>query len=236
MPDVAAAAAQINLAPAPVVFLDTCVLLDIVRAPLRDAAANVQAATELLTGATKVPPTIYSVIACPTPTEWAAHIDEAIQECEKAVKSVSAVSDSCAFVGLTALGPIPPDLPTLPDKLRELSENLLGAAILLDKEADALARAIDRLIGGRKPARPGGQGGKDAVILEHAVSLVDALLPGGFVLRRLFVSSNTGDFATAKITGIHPDIRLSFDPPRDIGYFISLSSAVASLKAGGWVP
>src|SRR5208283_4578214 len=84
MPDVAAAAATINLAVAPVVFLDTCVLLDVVRAPLRNAAGNVGAATEVLTGANRNPPTIYPVIACPTPTEWGAHIDDAVQDCEKA--------------------------------------------------------------------------------------------------------------------------------------------------------
>ena len=97
MPDVAAAAAHIKLAVAPVVFLDTCVLLDVVRAPLRNTAGNVEAAKEVLTGASRTPPTIYPVIACPTPTEWVAHIDEVIQDCENAVNSVGAVSASCTF-------------------------------------------------------------------------------------------------------------------------------------------
>jgi hypothetical protein len=236
MPNVAAAAAQIKLAVAPVVFLDTCVLLDIVRAPLRNAAGNVEAATELLTGATRNPPTVYLVIACPTPTEWVAHIDEALQDCENAVNSVGAVSACCTFVGLPTLGPLPAGLATLPDRLKTLSRNLLDASILLDKDGDALSRALDRIINALKPARKGGQGAKDAAILEHAVSLVDALLVGGFVGRRVFVSSNTGDFATAKTTAIHPDIRPIFDPPRDIHYFVSLSAAVTWLKANGWVP
>jgi hypothetical protein len=236
MPDVVAAAATISLAVAPVVFLDSCVLLDIVRAPLRNAAGNVGAATEVLRGANRNPPTIYPVIACPTPTEWGAHIEEAVQDCENAVNSVSAVSASCAFAGLPALGPLPAGLATLPDRLKALSENLLGASILLDKDGDALSRAVDRIINARRPARKGGQGAKDAVILEHAVSLVDALLLGGFTGHRVFVSSNTGDFATAKTTGIHPDIKPALDPPREIHYFVSLAAAVAWLKANGWVP
>lgn len=97
MPDIATAAAEINLAVAPVVFLDTCVLLDVVRAPLRNAAGNVEAAAEILTGANRSPPTVYPVIACPTPTEWGDHIDETFQDCENAVSSVGAVSDSCAL-------------------------------------------------------------------------------------------------------------------------------------------
>ena len=182
------------------------------------------------------PPTVYPVIACPTPTEWALHIDEAVQDCENAVNSVGAVSASCTFVGLPALGPLPAGLATLPDRLKTLSKDLLDASILLDKDGDALSRAIDRIINALKPARKGGQGAKDAAILEHAVSLVDALLVGGFAGRRVFVSSNTGDFATAKTTAIHPDIRPVFDPPRDIHYFVSLSAAVTWLKASGWVP
>lgn len=236
MPDVAAAAAQIKRAVAPVIFLDTCVLLDVVRAPRRNAPGNVEAATELLRGATRNPPTVYLVIGCPTPTEWHTHIDEVVQECENAVNSVDAVSACCAFVGLSALGPLPADLPTLPDRLKALSKSLLDASILLDKDSEALSRAMDRIISAVKPARRGGQGAKDAAILEHAVSLVDALLVGGFAGSRAFVSSNTDDFATAKITAIHPDIRPAFDPPRDIHYFVSLSAAVAWLKASGWMP
>ncbi len=236
MPSVADAAAHIKLAVAPIVFLDTCALLDVVRAPLRNAAGNVEAPAELLTGATRNPPTVHLVIACPTPTEWGAHIDEAVQDCENAVNSVRTVSASCTFVGLPALGPLPAGLATLPDRLKTLSKNLLDEAILLDKDGDALSRAIGRIINARKPARKGGQGAKDAAILEHAVSLVDALLVGGFVGLRVFVSSNTDDFATAKTTAIHPDIKPVFDPPRDIRYFVSLSAAVMWLKASGWVP
>lgn len=236
MPDVVAAAAQITLAVAPVVFLDTCVLLDIVRSPLRNAAGNVEAATELLLGATRNPPTVYPVIACPTPTEWDAHIDEAVEDCENAVKSVGTVSASCEFVGLPALGSLPAALAALPAHLKTLSKNMLAASILLDKDGDALIRATDRIIDGRKPARKGGQGAKDAIILEHAVSLVDALLIRGFASRRVFVSSNTSDFATAKTTTVHPEIKVAFGPPRDILYFASLSAAVKALKGGGWVP
>jgi hypothetical protein len=236
MPDVATAAAHIKLVVAPVVFLDTCVLLDVVRAPLRNAAGNVEAATDVLTGANRTPPTVYPVIACPTPTEWGVHIDEAVQDCENAVNSVGAVSASCTFVGLPALGPLPAGLATLPDRLKTLSKNLLDSSILLDKDGGALSRAFDRIINALKPARKGGQGAKDAAILEHAVSLVDALLVDGFADHRVFVSSNTGDFAMAKTTAIHPDIRPVFDPPRDIHYFVSLSAAVTWLKASGWVP
>lgn len=204
--------------------------------PLRNAAANVQAAKDLLFGAKRVPPTIYLVVASPTPTEWDAHIEEAVQDCEKAVNSVSAVSDCCNVVGLTPIEARPADLPALPDRLRELSKHLLDASILLRNHCDALGRAVDRINNARKPARKGGQGAKDSVILEHAVQLVDALLESGFTAHRAFVSSNTADFSWGKTTDIHPEIKQAFNAPREIHYFISISSAIAWLGSNGWAP
>lgn len=236
MPSVASAAAQIHGAAAPVVFLDTCVLLDIVRAPLRNAPRNVAGATELLVGVRRNPPTVHLVIACPTPREWIDHIGEAVQDCETAVNGIDAVAACCDFVGLPSLGPVPAGVSMLPERLRLLSKELLDASLLLDKDGDALSRALDRIIAAQKPARKGGQGAKDATILEHAVSLVDALLGLGFAAPRLFVNSNTGDFATAKTSAVHPDIAPAFAAPRDIRYYVNLAAAVAELKAGGWIP
>ena len=68
-------------APAPVLFLDSCILLDIVRAPLRNKAADVQFARLLLDSVRKTPKTIHLLIASPTQTEWNNHIDEAVTDC-----------------------------------------------------------------------------------------------------------------------------------------------------------
>jgi hypothetical protein len=55
--------------PAPVLFLDTCVLLDIVRAPLRNKPSEVLFARLFLTAVQKTPKTIHLVVASPTQTE-----------------------------------------------------------------------------------------------------------------------------------------------------------------------
>lgn len=88
MSSILAAVGAIQAHVAPVVFLDTCVLLDIVRAPLRNASLTVQAATELLTGAQRVSPTVYLVIGCPTPTEWNDNVVEAVTDCSIAVNQI----------------------------------------------------------------------------------------------------------------------------------------------------
>ena len=235
MESIATAVGRIRLAVAPVVFLDTCVLLDVVRAPLRNSAATVEAALELLTGAKRVVPTVYLFVGCPTPTEWNDHIDAVVKDCDIAVQCVDAVADSWHFLGEPRLPTLPRPLPVLPDRLKTLSKDLLDSASVLDKDGEALCRAIDRIINARKPARKGGQGAKDATILDHAISLVDALLVEGISRPRVFVSSNTNDFALSKTDDIHPDIKPDFDPPRDIHYSVGLAEAVTWLKAGGWV-
>ncbi len=235
MPTIAAAVATIQGNAAPVVYLDTCVLLDIVRAPLRNNAAAVQAASELLTGAQRTPPTVYPVIGCPTPTEWNDHIDEAVTDCTTAVSSVNAVSDAWNFLGVPGIPPLPTHALPLPDRLKDLSETLRDAAILLDKDADALSRAIDRMIKAERPAKKGGRGAKDAVIMEHAIGLSTELRAAGFVEPCIFVSSNTSDFAGSNTTALHPNLAPVFAGP-NLLYAASLPEAVVLLKGANWVP
>ena len=89
-----------------------------------------------------------------------AGIDEAVLDCENAVNSVGAVSASCTFVGLPALGPLPAGLATLPDRLKTLSKKLLDASILLDKDGDAFSRATtgSSTVSSQQKGRPRGQG------------------------------------------------------------------------------
>src|SRR5262249_31933475 len=62
MPTIADAAAQVLAAGVPVLFLDTCSILDVIRAPARGLANCVEAATELLGMATGSPPSCSLVI------------------------------------------------------------------------------------------------------------------------------------------------------------------------------
>ena len=236
MPTIAAAIAAIQAHPAPVVFLDTCALLDVVRAPNRAAASDVAAAAELSIAAKKSPPTAYLVISCPTPVEWHDNVDEAVLDCTAAVNCVDAVADAWSFLGVGGIPTLPIHALPLADRLKDLSKELRDSAILLDKDADALSRAIERVINSQLPARRGGKARKDAVILEHAIGLTDALRGGGFAQTCVFVSSNTRDFATPGATTLHPLLQPDFDPPTDLQYAVSVSQAVAILKADGWVP
>jgi hypothetical protein len=56
--------------PAPVLFLDTCTLLDVVRAPIRNKASEVEFARLILQCVLKVPKTIHLLVPFPVHTEW----------------------------------------------------------------------------------------------------------------------------------------------------------------------
>jgi hypothetical protein len=231
-----AAVAAVLAVPAPVIFLDTCVLLDIVRAPHRDAPAEIEAATELLTSAQRNPAGVHLFVACPTATEWQEHIDEAQFDCDVAISCVDAIALAWSLLGGPVLPTLPVNATQLGDRLKVLSQDLLGAAMELHKDNEALQRATDRVIHSTLPARKGGKGAKDAIIMEHALQLTDALRTAGFNGVCVFASSNTSDFARKQSTKLHPDLLPAFGPPTNLSYAARLSLAVRELKSAGWVP
>jgi len=231
---IATVVAAVNGSPAPVVFLDSCSLLDVVRAPRRNKASEVQVAQQFLASVTKIPKTVYLVVSSPTQTEWNDHIGETVDDCTGAVDSCNAVASICGYLALAGVAPLPAGVLGLPNLLRQLSADLLAAAITLDHDAAALGRAIDRVLASRIPAKPGGKGAKVAVILEHAVETTTQLRAAGFAGTCVFVSSNTKDFAASGSTNLHPLLVPVFNPIQ-LDYATSLTHAEAILTAAGWV-
>jgi hypothetical protein len=106
----------------------------------------------------------------------------------------------------------------------------------MDNNADPLKRAIDRVIAGTTPAKPGGKGAKDAVIIEHAIEVTRKLREGHFTQLCIFVSSNTGDFAASKTsTNLHSNLVPVLNPIQ-LDYDIGLENAEKRLAALGWTP
>jgi hypothetical protein len=221
--------------PAPVLFVDSCTLLDIVRAPLRNKANEVRVARQFLVSVRKTPKTIHILISSPTPQEWNDHIAEAVANCTDAVNACNAVSAICGHMALPAIAALPAAVLTLPDMLRDLSSDLLGEAVVIKNQAVAMDKAIARIIASTHPAKPGGKGAKDSIILEHAVETTSKLRAAGFGGICLFVSSNTNDFAVKGGTNLHAALLPAFNPV-GLGYAVSLEDAEATLLAAGWVP
>ncbi len=228
--------ATVTATSAPVLFLDSCILLDIVRATIRNKPGEVEFARLFLTAVLKTPKTIHLLIASPVQTEWNTHILGTVNECTTAVNACDAVSTICGHLGLPAVPVLPAAVLTMPTLLRQLSADLLAACVTINHNAAALGRAVDRIISCTHPVKqPHSKGAKDSVILEHAVETTAQLRGGGFTGICLFVSSNTTDFATPGSTNLHVQLLPSFNPV-NLQYAVSLTHAESILTAAGWVP
>jgi hypothetical protein len=175
---------NITANPAPVLFLDTCVLLDVVRAPLRSKPDEVRSAQLLLTSVQKNPKTIHLLVPSPVQHEWHAHILERVNECTTAVDACNAVAAICGHLALPLVADLPAGVDDMPRRLKELSADLLAACVTIDHDGLALSRAVDRIIAYRHPVKqPHSKGAKDSVILEHAVETTTQLRNAGFAGR-----------------------------------------------------
>jgi hypothetical protein len=228
----AQAVAGLSAAPRPILFLDTCTLLDLVRAPLRDLTAAVRAGVELR--ALAATGTVRLFIQDIVPDEWADNLPAARRDGEAGVRAFTATWQIAADLGQQA-----PPLPVLPpgtliDELERLSHDLLMAADALDRDPEGMSWAIDRVAAKQKPSSAKGTV-KDCHILGHALQLSTRLATAGYPNSRVLVSSNRSDFAAPNATVFHQDIDTRATAA-GLRYAISLESAIADLRAAGEIP
>ena len=106
---------DITANPAPVLFLDTCILLDVVRAPLRSKPDEVRFARLFLASVQKNPKTIHLLVPSPVQPEWDTHIQERVNECTTAVNACNAVAAICGHLALPVVAALPAGVLTMPD-------------------------------------------------------------------------------------------------------------------------
>lgn len=227
----AQARADLIAAPRPILFLDTCTLLDIVRAPLRGLVAEVEGAVQLRTLATNG--TVQLYVQDIVPGEWAGNLRAAQSDGEAGVLAFTSTWQIASDLGQPA-----PALPVLSpgnliDELVALSQGLLAAAARLDRDHDGMSWAIGRAAAKKKPSSAKGTV-KDGHILGHALRL-STLLGAGYPRSRVLVSSNRSDFAAPNRTLFHEDIAPEA-AAAGLHYAVSLEAAIAILRAAGEIP
>ena len=226
------AAANLTAAPRPILILDTCSLLDLVRAPLRDLTATVRAGVELRTLAANG--TVGLFVQDIVPGEWADNLPAARRDGETGIRAFTATWQIASDLGQLA-----PPLPVLPpgsliDELEQLSRDLLTAADTLDRDHIGMSWAIDRVAARMKPSSAKGAV-KDCHILGHALRLSTLLASASYPNSRVVVSSNRSDFAAPNSNVFHPDIATEATAA-GLRYAVSLEAAVADLRATGEIP
>jgi hypothetical protein len=233
MPSIADAVALIRAADLPVLFIDTCSLVDPIRTPLRpdELRGCVQAAQELLRLVTASPPRCTLLIASFVHDEWLTHAGPEADRLRAALAQIDADAerfhDFCAVFGIAPPFPRPAyrHLP-LADSLHDLSRRLRDVSVRLEPDQGCIIRAHGRASTYTPPSRKGGEV-KDSTIFEEYLEVSRQLKAAGFTRKRLFCTSNTKDYCEAG--RLHRQLAVDIGDV-DLGFALTLPWAVNELK------
>jgi hypothetical protein len=198
MPSVVDVSDQLAAAALPVLFLDTCILLDVIRAIKRRYKNCVEHAARLLDTASAATPQCVVVISHLVRHEWGANeqalLDEATRHLAEIEDQSGHFHDACDVFGIVrtfpranyaALG--------VADRLHDLSRHLLNCALVVDPDNECSGQAMHRVIHGIPPSKQGGEA-KDCTILEECLAVCRRLHGAGFPRKLVFCTSNTNDY------------------------------------------
>jgi hypothetical protein len=230
-------------APAPVLLLDTCTFLDLFRRDdkrqqPRVRTEDIRAAAYFLQLLTGSPDAAYLFVPELVPGEFKDHADKIEREFERWLhfhdENQEWLAEAAPWVGVGLPNPLAVHPLGLHAGFRKLATDLLARAFVLARDRACLDRAVVRLIEKRRPSHTKEM--KDSMNLEQCLELTAQLHRTGYGHPRVFVSSNTNDFAdSATSSRLHPDLQAEF-AAASLEYFSSLRAAVGSLRARGQLP
>ena len=235
MPSIADAVAQIQAAGLPVLFADTCSLVDVIRAPLRpdELSGCVEAALELQDLLTVPPFRFTLVVASFVQAEWRTHAgveaDRLRAHLARIDEEADRLHEFCGLVGIIPPFPKPEYRPlSLADRLHDLSRRLLDSALRLDPDNDCIIRAHGRATSYTPPSLKGGEV-KDSTIIEECLEVSRQLRRVGFTPKRVFCTSNRNDYCEKGSSRLHPTLAADFGGA-GLGFATSLPWAVNEIK------
>ena len=198
----------------PVLCLDTCILLDMLRDPTRkDVRVHEHDSSLILLTAAQVGSAFEVRIAEQVDKEFLDHVDEVENDARRRVRNLQdQVEKLNSLVSLHGTSQ-PIDLQHWnghETRCRSLADLWRQAGTIVKKSDVTLDNAFRRVTEARTPARRGKQSIKDCVILETYLEHIQSLRNEGRGAPAIFVSSNTQDYASEDRTSIKDDIESDF--------------------------
>jgi hypothetical protein len=189
---------------APVALLDTCAILDAIRAPVRDAipSAVVDAGIALTRKATETPRALWPVVVEDVWLEYDAHRSTVTAEVERDIaKRAARIEQLRATASVLApeftWQPTELDRMRLHTRLHTAADALVGASLLLAHDTSLMNRAARRVMAAHAPSAKGKDELRDCLIVEQYLALATALRASGFSQPIFFLSSNSTDYGAA---------------------------------------
>ena len=213
-------AVKITSADVPVLLLDTCAILDVVRAPVQDRLGthDIRAILTLLSRITAAQPKVSFVMTAQVLEEFRENIDkvetETCDALEKATDTFATILKRMAELSPNDCIPGAVELLSLgfPERSRQFAEQIVqSSCVLIDDPAEVL-KAFDRVRLAKPPATRAKQSIKDCLIAESYLRLSATLCVGGFRRNVVFATSNTRDYQQGH-RSLHPALRRSLTRP-----------------------
>jgi hypothetical protein len=192
-------AKAIATAGRPVLLIDTCSILDVMRDPTRETLRlhERQAGLDLL--AATEGGTLAGVVAHQVTLEFAEHDQSVQDEADRALKKLRGQIDRVNQLSAILGAPGPLNLTHLDDhvaRTRRIVGRWLTQLVPYDPDANVLKKAIARMNGNIAPARRGKDSSKDCIVFETYLKFADMLRTEGLTAPIVFLSSNTREYLT----------------------------------------
>ncbi|MCH4024814.1 MAG: PIN domain-containing protein [Acetobacter sp.] len=214
----------------PVLCIDTCSLLDIMRDPTRDStqARDRLAAIDLVKRLESLD--LVCLVAEQVEMEFGSHDTDIQLEAENAIRKLRERVDQVNQIHATFLSAVKVDLTHLDNVVapaRQIITRWTNAAHRVSSSPAIYSKAMYRVNQGIAPARKGKDSVKDCVVVETYLSAVDDLRTARMPTNVVFLSSNTKEYRAEGKT-LHPDLVTDFSNI-NITYAPNMSAAKALL-------
>lgn len=199
----------------PILCLDTCAILDILRDPTRrDVHIHEQEASLSLLQATESGSNLEALIADQVSTEFQDNVQKVEEEVEDGLSKLRDQIDK--IDKLTTVHGSPGQVNTnhwkdYAMRCRNVAERWLKASTPVPQSDQIVVNAFQRVIQARSPAQKGKDSMKDCVILETYLEYIRRLRNDGLTAAVVFVSSNTKDYAETNGAVVRNDLEKEFN-------------------------
>lgn len=202
----------------PLLLLDTCLLLDIIRAPMRENIGlhDVQAIRTLIARQAAQPATLTIAVTQQVRDEYAAHVLSVEEETARALtKLIDRTNGMLTMVNMFDAGLLTPEnlqinAPQVISSLRAMADGILVNCLTIPHTPGDSQAAGSRVLQTKPPATRAKQSFKDCLIVEGVLRHVAEGRAAGTLGKAVFASSNTTDFHQVH-SSLHPDLRAEFN-------------------------
>ena len=207
---------QIVAKNAPVLCMDTCSILDLMRDPTRHGATtnDINVSKHLLECIDQHG-TLVTLLAEQVSIEFNQHVDKIEGESRAALERLAKqVAQVDQLVALHTTGQQvsaeTQHWTAHPARSRLLSQRFVTSAFLAEQSDEIASKAYRRLNSASAPARQGKESSKDCLVIETYLEAIARLHQAGLQHTVVFVSSNTKDYTDGNSSVLRPELAAEF--------------------------